>query len=323
MERATMPLDRPMIAGDWGNSHLRLFLCRGADILAGASGPGVGALDGRDPRDVMLNLIAAWREEYDPASVILCGAIGSTLGWRVVPYLECPAHPGEFAAGALRFETDGLTIAIAPGLACINPSGAPDVLRGEETQIAGALRIDPHLAAGDHLLCLPGTHSKWVHLSEGRVGDFVTGMTGELFALLEGHSTLLRGGEPSAISGPDREGFDPEAFDLGLARAETQGMSLIHAMFEVRSRRLRAGLSLPAARSFLSGLLIGADSMSALACYPSLRDRPAIVIGAPGISDLYARCLHRLGMRTVWHDGAAAVIAGLRALHDALPQARE
>ncbi len=307
-----MTLLAPIILGDWGNSHLRLYLYRDGEILADAHGPGVGALNGRDPGDILLALIAGWRAGHEIGSVTLCGAIGSNLGWREVPYLDCPSRPGEFPKGVLRFEAGGLSIAIAPGLACINPCGAPDVLRGEETQIAGAMRIDSGLAIGEHLLCLPGTHTKWVHLSEGRIENFLTSMTGELFALLDAHSMILRGGALSPDSGAD-------AFDAGLARAGAPCASLVHTLFEARSRRLREGMSIPTARSLVSGLLIGSDSAGALASYPELREIPVRVIGAQVISDLYARSLRARGVEPVCHDGAQAVRAGLSALHEALP----
>ena len=180
------------IAGDWGTSRLRLYLCDAAgQVLARTQGAGAAVPDcaGR-----FAAAVADWDRAHGRLPAVLGGMVGSTIGWKEVPYLECPARPQAIAGAALRFAADGRAIAIAPGLKCTNPVGAPDVMRGEEVQILGALRLHPELARGGHLLCMPGTHVKWVQLRDGAVGRFQTALSGELFELLAGHSVLARGG---------------------------------------------------------------------------------------------------------------------------------
>src|SRR5882757_3216515 len=194
------------IAGDWGTSRLRLYLCDAAGhVLARGEGEGASVPDcaGR-----FAAAVAGWDKAHDVLPAVLGGMVGSTIGWKEVPYLKCPARPGAIAGAALRFEADGRAIAILPGLSCIGKTGAPDVMRGEETQILGALRLRPELSKGRHIFCLPGTHTKWVMVTDGAVTLFQTALSGELFELLRRHSVLVRdGGEVDAHS---------PAFTLGL-----------------------------------------------------------------------------------------------------------
>src|SRR5437868_755789 len=137
------------IAGDWGTSRLRLYLCdpQGNVLARGESG-GASAPDcaGR-----FAAAVTAWDKAHGVLPAVLAGMVGSTIGWREVPYLRCPARPSGIADAALRFESAGRAIAILPGLSCRSKTGAPDVMRGEETQILGVLRLYPQLAKGRHV----------------------------------------------------------------------------------------------------------------------------------------------------------------------------
>lgn len=150
------------VAGDWGTSHLRLYLCAAnGSLLDTVTGPGAATVRGSWP-ELMTLLLAPWERERGPLPCILSGMVGSSIGWTTVPYVRCPARPEQVAAGALGIA--GSRVHIVPGLSCRNRLGAPDVLRGEETQILGALRLHAPLQQGQQLLCLPGTHTKWVVL---------------------------------------------------------------------------------------------------------------------------------------------------------------
>ena len=177
-----------VIVGDWGGSRLRLWLRQGKSVIHRRDGPGVTALT-ESPEKTFLDLVGDWREAR-PEHAMLCGMVGSRMGWIEAPYAPCPATPAEVAASAVCIEADGLPVRITPGLSCINPLGGPDVMRGEETQIFGALSLDAALRAGRHLLVLPGTHNKWVVVEDGRIVTFLTAPVGETFALLKARSTL-------------------------------------------------------------------------------------------------------------------------------------
>jgi 2-dehydro-3-deoxygalactonokinase len=302
------------IAGDWGTSRLRLTLCDDAgNARETKSGPGVAGLD-RNLAAVFQSLAAGWDSKAGPLPAVLCGMAGSTLGWREVPYLACPVHPEKIADGALRFDDAGRRIAIAPGLSCRSRLAAPDVMRGEETQILGALRKEPMLAKGAHLLCMPGTHTKWVVLRDGTIENFLTGVTGEMFDLLCRHSVLVgKADAASSISKP--------AFGRALEQTKLHpDAELIHLLFEVRSRQLSGELKARDAASYLSGLVVGRDVAGAIRLFRSELAHAAeiVVIGSADLCELYSAALALHGHAAKTLDGDAASLAGLAALHDAL-----
>jgi 2-dehydro-3-deoxygalactonokinase len=239
------PMDNSVtIFGDWGTSRLRLYLRQGKSVLDRRDGPGIGALQA-SPRDTFLDLVGDWREAR-PSLALLCGMVGSRNGWAEAAYAPCPASAADIRERLLRLDADGLPVAIAPGLSCRNALGGPDVMRGEETQILGALALNPDLAKGRHLLALPGTHTKWVVVEDGAIASFLTAPVGELYALLREHSILAKA---APGDGPE----SPEGFARGVARIVEQGPArLPHLIFETRSRQLLDGLPKDEAMGFLS-----------------------------------------------------------------------
>src|SRR5471032_127007 len=231
------------IAGDWGTSRLRLYLCyTGGHVLARGEGEGASVADcaGRFAASV-----ASWDKAHGVLPAVKSGMVGSTIGWKEVPYLKCPARPGAIAGAALRFESDGRAIAILPGLSCTGKTGAPDVMRGEETQILGGLRLRPELSKGRHVLCLPGTHTKWVVVEDGAVIQFQTALSGELFELLRRHSVLARDSSEVDTQSP--------AFAQGLEFARRNaGADLLHLLFSTRSRAVTGEMPKADAASYLS-----------------------------------------------------------------------
>jgi 2-dehydro-3-deoxygalactonokinase len=296
------------VAGDWGTSHLRLFLCDAAGAaLDSVTGLGAAETNGRFA-DVLASLMAPWQERYGPLSTVLCGMVGSNIGWTQAPYVPCPARPEQItdACAALR----GGTIHIVPGLSCRNRFNAPDYLRGEETQILGALMLEADLSRGLSLLCLPGTHTKWAVVEDGWIREFFSATTGELFALLRDHSVLVRNqGLHDAV--------DSDAFRKGMAQFnEFPHAQLLHRLFECRARQLSGELTAQAAEAYLSGLLIASDVHGALLLLPDLdRARPVYVIGSSELTQLYAGALVFNGCEAYAVDGAAASLAGLAQVH--------
>ncbi|HJV41703.1 2-dehydro-3-deoxygalactonokinase [Caulobacter sp.] len=293
-----------VIVGDWGTSRLRLWLRQGKSVIHRRDGPGVSTLT-ETPQQTFLNLVGDWREA-SPAGAILCGMVGSSLGWSLAPYAPCPADAAAVAQRTIRLEADGLPVTLVPGLSCVNPLGGPDVMRGEETQVFGALALNPALQRGRHLLALPGTHNKWTVVEDGKVTGFVTAPVGETFALLKQRSTLAAGG------GAQAEG-SAEGFALGLERIGAHGAQrLLHLMFETRGRQLLDGTSPADAMGYLSGLLIGADVAAARDWFGPIE--AVTVIGAGPLGDLYVKALARVGVGAAVVDGDAAVLAGLSSI---------
>jgi 2-dehydro-3-deoxygalactonokinase len=292
-----------LVAGDWGTSRLRLFRLEDGAVVDRVVGPGIGGL-AVSPAETLLKALTRWRRTGDPSAIRLCGMVGSRNGWIDVPYVDCPADISAWRAGAAAIDLDGIPVAIMPGLACTTPSGAPDVMRGEETQVFGATAIDLSLRRGRHLLALPGTHSKWVLIEDGRITGFQTFLTGELFALLRDHSILTR----ASVVENGGAGED-EGFDAGVARARAG--DLLGSLFETRSAQLRAGRSSTWALGFLSGLIIGSEIVGAVSAFAV--DRVAL-IGDPALTTRYGRALAAHGYRTNAYDGDACALAGLAML---------
>lgn len=305
------------IAGDWGTSHLRLFLCDGAQVLERREGPGVAALSmtaAAGFSDVLRELCADWTRKHGALAVWLSGMVGSRNGWREAQYVPCPADTKSLSAAMLRFDADGCAITIVPGLSCINPRGAPDMLRGEETQIFGALADYPDLKQGRHILVLPGTHAKWALIESGRVVQFQTSMSGELYALLQAHSTLAA--IPLGTNTDADAAVRRDPFEQGLDRVrDLPAVPLHHLMFEARSRQLVGELTRADAMGFLSGLIIGQDVLGALRLFDGMpaSGQRVTVIGASGLTELYRTALSSHGIDTFVIDASRATVSGLKA----------
>jgi len=293
------------IAGDWGTTSLRLALCRGTKILDRITGPGV-ATQLAAPQANFRSLTKIWAAEYGPLPALLCGMVGARIGWVETPYLACPAEPQSLRRAAIHFTHEGATVSIVPGLSCNNPLGAPDVMRGEETQIFGAVALSPALASGRHLLVLPGTHTKWAIVENGTVQSFLSAMTGEIFALLRDHSTLSKaGGNPQTRAA--------DGFRKGLARLKSMPAgAVVHLLFEVRSRQLLEAVPEREAIEYLSGLLIGADVAAALQWFGAAAT--VVVIGEPALAARYNDALTAFGAESCNIDAADASLAGLRVI---------
>ena len=299
------------IAADWGSSHLRLYLCdEGGQVLDQRHGPGIAAIHGGDHAGLLAVTLAPWHQAHGALPLRMAGMVGARSGWVEVPYLECPADAAALRTGLQHFSAQGMDVAIVPGLACTNPQGAPDVMRGEETQVVGALALQPALAHGRRVLVLPGTHCKWVQLEDGRIQRFQTSFSGELFDLLRRHSQLVGIVNKTACEAV----HDAEAFAFGLRRAQVV-TNLNHGLFEVRSRQLRQDMPAVAAEDFLSGLVIGCDVRGALDLLGWQADGLEIgLVGAPALCAHYAQALAQQGYSTASFDGAQCALAGLRAL---------
>jgi 2-dehydro-3-deoxygalactonokinase len=287
------------IAVDWGTSNLRAWaMGQGGEVIAeAASDDGMGKLarDGFEP--ALLRLISPWLGN-GRVDVVACGMVGSRQGWCEAPYRTVPCTPLDPAAQVIAPTTDPrIRVHIAPGLKQTQPA---DVMRGEETQIAGALRLMPGY---DGVLCLPGTHSKWVHVSAGEVVSFQTFMTGEMFALLSKASVLRHG-----MQG---EGWDEAAFDSAVSDALSRPERIGAGLFAIRAEGLVAGLSAAAARARLSGLLIGTELAAAR---PYWLGQRVTLVGAEKLSVAYARALSAQGVESKRLSATDCTLAGLASL---------
>ena len=264
-----------LISVDWGTSSFRAYLvdASGQELDAIPEGKGALTLQPGEHEAYIDGRLRDWRSRYPGLPVVASGMVGARQGWLEAPYVACPAGAAEIAAATVMAPGG---VRILPGMSCLDARGAPDVMRGEETQILGA--------GGEGLFVLPGTHSKWARVEGGRIVGFATYMTGEIFAVLKTHSVLGRMMEPA------REG---EGFALGLdaALALEQPGDLLHAAFMARTFGLFGTLAPDQLAEYLSGLLIGAEILAG-----ARGEKSATVIGAPELTGRYVKAGAHLGV---------------------------
>jgi 2-dehydro-3-deoxygalactonokinase len=293
------------IGGDWGTTQLRLFLC-GEDPspLEQLDGPGANRVCGAFER-ALDALIRNWTERHGELPIILSGMVGSSAGWVQTPYVACPVKAEQLAAGCVRLRNG--RIQIVPGVSCRNRLGAPDYMRGEETQLLGVLQLQPALREGRHLVCLPGAHTKWAILQDGSVNEFLTAPTSEVYSSLCSHTTLV----PNGASGKGEVSI--EGFSRGIARVQQfPDVSVLHRLFESRSLRLSGELGSEHAASYLSGLLIGSDVHGALQLLLPGVTNPAVhIIGSTELCRLYSIALNTVSDQISVIDNATATLQGL------------
>ncbi|MDH4987041.1 2-dehydro-3-deoxygalactonokinase [Aminobacter anthyllidis] len=293
----------PTIAAiDWGTTRLRVWLLdaggavvderRSDEGLLTAQHKGFATVLDRHLRDMAA-------PENLPA--IVCGMAGARQGWVEAPYVEVPASLGDILGSAVPVPGVGRDIRIVPGLAQRNPR-APDVMRGEETQLAGITKL---IGSGSHLVCMPGTHSKWVIAEGGAIQGFGTWPTGEMFSVLSQHSILRHsiGDKPAAVS-PDSQVFRDwcqEALFDGDIGAR---------LFSIRAAGLLSGLGQDDAAAALSGLLIGAEVASAIRRF-GRREAPVVLVVSGALGALYAEAMRLDGIAVTIANADEAVLAGL------------
>ncbi len=285
---------------DWGTSALRgaLLNASGEVLQERAFAQGILTVPPGGFAAVFAQRFGDWMAEPHRRCLI-SGMAGSRQGWQEAPYCPCPAGFTELGQHLLWLEPG--RIALVPGLSCIatDALNTPDVMRGEEVQIFGALQLARRDSA---TLVLPGTHSKWVQVHSGRVTQFSTYMTGEMYALLSQRSILAK---TLDVNGA----FDPDTFLQGIAQSQ-QGSSLLHSLFAVRTLGLFERLPAAALPSYLSGLLIGEELRSQDL---SNEAGPVILIGSDALTLRYTLALQHLNIASQsW--GAEATWAGLFAL---------
>ena len=294
------------IAVDWGTSNLRVWgIGMGGDVLfSRTSAQGMATLAPDAYPRVLADILAP---DVDPAGkpldALICGMAGARQGWMEAPYLDAPADLATLAAAAVTASGPGgrLRARILPGV-CQRGDGAEDVMRGEETQLLGLATLVPHFSG---VVCMPGTHCKWVALAGRRVERFATVMTGELFEVLRAHS-VLRHACTGAGQGPDHA----EGFKNGLAAAVDAPQRLPAMLFKVRAGALLSARTPDWCAGYLSGLLIGAE-IGAQREWIGAGD--LAVVGSAGLVELYGEAMARVGKQALIVDGHAASLAGLLA----------
>nr|WP_295466741.1 2-dehydro-3-deoxygalactonokinase [Mesorhizobium sp.] len=289
-----------LAAVDWGTSNLRVWLLDAAgDVIAERkSGEGMSSAGAKGFANVLEEHLAAMSApEGLPA--IVCGMAGARQGWVEAGYLDLPARISDFAKAATPAPGARRAVHILPGLAQ-RSAAHPDVMRGEETQIAGA-----DLGGGTHFVCMPGTHSKWVRVEDGAVASFHTAMTGELFHVLASQSILRH----SLGDAPDAGAPTAAAFKTALEEMLAHPERLTSALFAIRAGGLLGNVPAGDAAATLSGLLIGAEIAGAVSASPGMH--VVTLVASGGMAKRYAAALATAGLLVNLVDADAAVRKGL------------
>lgn len=277
-----------LIAVDWGTTSLRAWRldARGGILDRRRDKLGILQVSGGNFAGALESTAGDWMRAAPSAPVLMAGMIGSRQGWVEAPYAPCPANL-KVVAQHLAAVPGQPRVRIVPGLSLREGKAAPDVMRGEETQIFG---LDQ-----DGIVILPGTHSKWTLVRDNKVEWFATFFTGELYDVLKRHSILGRLMEDDAASGV------PDGFDFGLGEGLSGSASgLLNALFTVRTRGLFGEITAKQSPGYLSGLLVGNEIKDALAALGVRRATPAsaTLVGTETLTAVYAHALARAGVKT-------------------------
>jgi 2-dehydro-3-deoxygalactonokinase len=293
-----------LIGLDWGTSSFRAYrlAADGTILERRVAEAGILAVADGDFAGELTRQIGDWLVAAPDLPVLASGMIGSRQGWIEAPYVPCPAGADDLVTRLVEHRTAmGTRLWLVPGLSHEGSDGVPDVMRGEETQILGVGR-----AAAARLVVLPGTHSKWALVEDGRVVWFATFMTGELFAVLRRHSILGR-----LMAG---DGEDPAAFARGLRAGlsgdRAQG-GLLHRLFAVRTLGLFDRIAATGLADYLSGLLIGEEVREALGCVGHRATAEVVIVGGAGLAGRYQEALRQAGLAALPFQGEAAALGQL------------
>jgi len=273
---------------DWGTTNFRAVLvdAKGAILDRVETPDGIQSVPASGFEASLAERIAPWRKTHGPLPVYASGMIGSRNGWIEVPYVHAPAGIEDFAKAVRRAALrDASSILFIPGLTDMSVKPFPDVMRGEETQLVG------YGLAQDVTVVLPGTHSKWARIAQGRITSFRTFVTGELFGTVSRHSFLAQVAKPRGA--PDWAAF---ARGLDVARGVGASAGLLSCLFSVRTGWLAGELDAAQMTDYLSGLMIGAEFREAGDLGWFEPGQEIGIIGTEAMAELYRRAATAFGL---------------------------
>lgn len=294
------------IVADWGSTNIRAFLyLDGKQVEVKKSHEGVTVVRGKDCEGAFDRLTAQWFEKYGPMPTIMAGMVGSINGWTDAAYLDCPVDLGDLATQLTEVKhSKGYTIRIVPGI-CVRDPDNYNVIRGEETQLAGAFKLSP-----SKVYIMPGTHCKWVLADGSKVKSFRTAMTGEMHSIMMQHSLIGLGAGEQETSAED--------FKRGLERGYFEN-NIVPRLFEIRGANILGGIKPSHVGEFLSGLLIGAEIASMQKIFQFTKeDSPLTVIANNFFFERYKQGLELAGLDGVQLDADTCFLEGIIPLANSL-----
>ncbi|SEH47449.1 2-dehydro-3-deoxygalactonokinase [Rhizobium tibeticum] len=296
------------VAVDWGTSSFRLWLMGKDDSILGESRSNEGMTTAAKTgfAEVLASHLAKVNAPEN-LPVIICGMAGAKQGWVEAGYIDVPASLSSILTGAVSVPGQSGEVRILPGLAQRDQE-RPDVMRGEETQLLGALGP---ASTGSHAVCMPGTHSKWVHVKDGRVAGFSSFMTGELFDAISKYTILSH-----AVAGADQTPADEAAFETAIRVAYEHPAMATNLFFTARSGQLLHGLTAAAAQAKISGTLIGLEIAGAMSNTGAGVNITLVAAGQ--LKGLYEAAFKALSLSFNTIDADTAVRGGLAAAAKAI-----
>jgi 2-dehydro-3-deoxygalactonokinase len=298
--------DAASIVGiNWGSSRFRAYLIDANGTVSDSidKPSGVVGLDRKSMTALVEDVAARWTLH---SGIYLAGMIGSNVGWVEVPYANAPAGAAELAAAVAAPQMGRVAVRIVPGIACTRTfDNSPEILRGEEIELLGLAALH----GGGGLISLPGTHTKWAQLEQGRVVDFFTSMSGEIYDRLTTQGLLA-----SIVEGDAQDGG---AFLDGVEAGRARSLGITTLLFGARARVIRNALPRRDAASYLRGLLIGSELADAERIF-GIDGKTIPVVGNGPLSRLYASALAASGARAVLVPSQEACARGFRILHEAV-----
>jgi len=296
-DRMMTDIKAKWIAADWGTTHMRAWAIGEEDkVLAfRESNEGMKDLQQNEFEPVLLRLIESWLDNTKITTVMSCGMVGAKQGWVETPYLKTPCVPIDNNQLTTANTLDKrIIVHLVPGVMQNHPA---DIMRGEETQIAGFINKNQDF---NGVVCLPGTHSKWVNINGGQITSFKTFMTGELFGVITNH-TLIR--HSTSI-----KGWIQESFEDGIHEGFNNPGLIASNLFSLRAESIVNNLGRDQARSTLSGLLLGVE-LNGTQIY--WKNNDVTLIGSELLSNNYNQGLKVLGGQSQSFSLEAATLSGL------------
>jgi len=304
--------DISWVGVDWGSSNFRAYaLDAERNILdSTATNAGMRVVEQRNYEAVLLQQIQHWLPLHGKLLVLMSGMVGARQGWQEASYKAVPCVSFT-ASDVMPIETQSQRIRafIAPGVSQQNP---PDVMRGEETQIFGWLEQQPDFTG---TVCLPGTHSKWVTVSDGEIKQFRTYITGEMFSLLCEQSVLKHSTQSTEWS---RHSFSNAVRESALAQHDAA--DILGGLFSTRAADLLHGVSASRAKAALSARLIHAECDAALRLFASREETetPIVLIGDAALTELYEEVLVHAKQQVHSIAAPTATLLGLQGVANAI-----
>ena len=292
------------IAADWGTTHMRAWAIGEEDnVLAfRESNEGMKDLQQNEFEPVLLRLIESWLDEAKVTTVMACGMVGAKQGWVETPYLKTPCIPIDNSQLTVATTSDGrIRVNLVPGVMQNKPA---DIMRGEETQIAGFININPDF---NGVVCLPGTHAKWVSIKDREIKNFKTFMTGELFGVISNH-TLIR--HSTSI-----KGWNQTSFEEGVLEGFKNPGAIASNLFSLRAESIVNNLNRDEARSTLSGLLLGVELNGSQSYW---KNNNVTLIGSELLSNNYSEGIKILGGKSELFNLETATLSGLSSAYKKL-----